>query len=439
MKFFIVSPQGDGVGLALQLQAEGHAVVMHFYDPNDAKQGQGMIWTSNDFNADAHAADVVLFDNNGKGPAADHLRSQGLKVWNGGVIADRLESDRPFGMAVMRKAGIPIPETWDFHNYKEAVEIVNGNFKAADRPVVKLNNGAAPSTSYVGRDKADLLSELESWEENGQADLSQGGIIQRFVEGIEFSVEGWFDGEKFRYPYNWTMEEKRLLNDNLGPNVGCSWNATANIKARHPKIARRLLEPLVPLLRKSGYTGQIDANSIVSEEDGEPYCLEWTPRPGYDATSTIVQTYPGYGEAIARCLGLSEGETLTEGAASPWDMAVATRLWIPPYPFEAPNKPMGRDVYACIEGVPINGHLDIKDFVPYDVSRSEDGDVDTVCAGTCGVLGIAMAHARQLDDAVRHSYSIAEKVEVPNMGYRTDGGERVKKQLPVIESLGLLR
>jgi len=439
VKVLLVSPQGDGIGLALQMQAEGHQVVMHFYDDNDAKQGKGMLWRSNSFMADAHDADVVIYDNNGKGPSADLLRSQGVKVWNGGVIADRLESDRPFGMAVMRKAGIPIPETWDFKNYAEAVEAINANFKAADRPVVKLNNGAAPSTSYVGRDKADVLAQLEAWETEGQADLGQGGIVQRFIEGIEFSVEGWFDGEKFRYPYNWTMEEKRLLNDNLGPNVGCSWNATANIRAKHPKIVRLLLEPLVPLLKKSGYTGQIDSNSIV-DEDGNPYCLEFTPRPGYDATSTIVQTYEGgYGGAIARSLGLSEGDTLTNGSPFSWDMTTAVRLWIPPYPFEPPTKPLGREVYACTEGVPVNGHLDIHDFVPYDVLRVADSNDDIACAGTCGVIGIALAHARDLNNAVNHGYSIAEKVEVPNVGYRTDGGERVRKQLPVIESFGLLR
>jgi len=437
VNILVFSPQGDGVGLALQLMAEGHQVAVHFVDENDAKQGKGMLWVSQDWQADARQADFVFFDFNGHGEKADNLRKSGIKVWNGGVIADRLESDRPFGMAVMRKAGIPIPETWDFKNYAEAVEIVNANFKAADRPVVKLNNGAAPSTSYVGRDKADLLAQLESWEEDGIADIGQGGIIQRYVEGIEFSVEGFFDGEKFRYPYNWTMEEKRLLNDNLGPNVGCAWNATANIKARHPKIARRLLEPLVPLLRRAGYTGQIDANSIVSEEDGEPYCLEWTPRPGYDATSTIAQTYPGYGEAIARCLGLSEGETLTEGAEHPFWMAVATRIWVPPYPFEAPTKPMGREVYKCIEGVPVNGHLPITEFVPYDVMKLEESE-DTACAGTCGVLGIAMGLAPTVEKATRQSYLVAEKVEAPNMGYRTDGGERVKRQLPAIESLGLL-
>ncbi len=438
MKILIRSPQGDGVGLAHQLVSEGHQVVMKFDDENDAKQGAGMLWTSDDWNADVGQADFILYDFNGKGDSADYLRSIGKKVWNGGKLADRLESDRPFGMAVMRKAGIPIPETFDFKNYADAVEIINANFKPADRVVVKLNNGAAPSTSYVGRDKEDVLHQLEAWEEEGQADLGQGGIVQRFVEGIEFSIEGWFDGDKFRYPYNWTMEEKKLLNGNLGPNVGCSWNATANIRAKHPKLARVLLEPLVPLLRRGGYVGQIDCNSIVSEADGTPYALEWTPRPGYDATSTIAQTYPGYGTAIARCLGLEEGETLIDGAEHPWDMAVATRLWIPPYPFEPPSKPMGREVYACTEGVPVNGHLPITELVPYDVMKNGEAG-DTCVAGTCGVIGIALGHGKRLEDAVRMSYAAAEKCEVPNVGYRTDGGDRVREQLPVVESLGLLR
>ena len=65
-----------------------------------------------------------------------------------------------------------------------------------------------------------------------------------------------------------------------------------------------MLEPLVPFLKKGGFIGQIDVNTIVSEEDGSPYALEFTPRPGYDATPTLTLGLPGYGEAVARALKL---------------------------------------------------------------------------------------------------------------------------------------
>ena len=265
MKVLVFSPQGDGVGLALQLMSEGHQVAVHFVDENDAKQGKGMIWQSQDWQADARQADFVLFDNNSRGGYADNLRKDGIKVWNGGVIADRLESDRPFGMAVMRKAGIPIPETWDFKNYAEARKLIEAEFEDKERPVIKMNDNAGCATSYVGRDKEDVLHTIEAWDRDALVDLSKGGIVQRKIEGSEISVEGWWNGSEFMYPYNITLERKKLLNGDKGPNTGCSWNFVQNLKPRRPRIAREFLEPLAPLLKK-GYVGQIDVNMIVDDD-----------------------------------------------------------------------------------------------------------------------------------------------------------------------------
>src|SRR5437016_1252808 len=105
MNVLIFSPLGDGVGLAYQLQNEGHQVIIHMVEEHDRLQGQGMIWQSTDWQAEARQSDFTIFDNNKEGEKADNLRKAGVKVWNGGVIADRLEHDRKFGMAVMRKAG----------------------------------------------------------------------------------------------------------------------------------------------------------------------------------------------------------------------------------------------------------------------------------------------------------------------------------------------
>jgi phosphoribosylamine-glycine ligase len=395
-----------------------------------------MIWTSRDWQADAKEADFVIFDQNGRGEMADELRRRGVKVWNGGVAADRLEKDRSFAMKVCRKLGIPIPDTFDFHGAKDALEILAANFSASDRAVIKMDDEAGCSTSYVAKDIEDLRAQIEAWEKSGAVNLEQGGIIQRFVEGTEFSVEGWFDGERFLYPSNWTMEDKKVLNDNLGPNVGCAFTVTRNIRPREPRVVRKFLVPLAPFLKKAGFVGQIDVNTIVTDE-GDEYALEFTPRPGYDATSTLIQGLPGYGESVARALGIVPGDDLIAGADRPFDFFASVRVWIPPYPFEAPSKTLGHDVYTCTEGVPVNGLPLVDRFVPYDVRVNDENE--TVMAGTCGVAGIGLGRGSSVEEAIRHAYSSVKGLEIPNLCYRTDGGKRVLKQYPQIVAMGLLR
>ena len=434
-----MSPSGDGIGLCHQLAAEGHSVVVHFFDPWDGQQGQGMLWSSNDWERDAHAADIVLFDQNGKGEIADRLRRDGVKVWCGGAIADRLEHDRTFGSRVFEKTGIPVPETFFFGNGSEAKKVIEKNFTPSERVVVKLNK-ATSASSYCSRDVADCLGEIESWEKHYGEAVAHGGIVQKFIEGTEISVEGWFDGERFLYPFNWTMEDKKLLADNLGPNVGCAFSMVRQIRAKTPRIAQKLLLPLVSLLTKAGYTGQIDVNAIVSD-DGDPFALEFTPRCGYEGTSNLAialggknDAYTGFGHAISSALRVGDGGNILDASKRPWDYVAALRLWVPPYPFETMDKELYRQAFKTIEGTPVSASLTPNEgFVPYDVKVNEDGK--TVMAGTCGVVGITLGSGRTPDEATAECLKRAREVEVPNLGYRADSGGRVGKDLPVVEHL----
>jgi len=141
------------------------------------------------------------------------LRARGVKVWNGGALADALEKDRSFGMKAFEKAGIPTPETFKFGTASQAKEIVSANFRARDRMVIKLDDFGACATSYVARDRADMLAQIATWEADPTiARIDKGGIIQRFVEGVEISIEGWFNGTEFMYPFNVKSDSHLFVN-----------------------------------------------------------------------------------------------------------------------------------------------------------------------------------------------------------------------------------
>ncbi len=444
---------GDGYGLAQQMSQESHLVTVYCHDPDDRKCFEGLVHKTLDWEGEALKSDFTIFDSNEHGDKADYLRAKGSLVWGGGRLADKLENDRAFGMSVLQRAGVPVPTAHQFKTGADAKTIVEEKFRDSERMVIKLDDPkASKATSYVAKDKADMLTRIENWmtTEKDQANLGGGGIIQEYIKGIEISVEGWFDGEEFLYPYNVTMEDKKLLNDDVGPNTGCASNIVKQLRAAHPKIARLLLEPLVPVLKKGGYVGQIDVNCIV-DESGKVYALEFTPRAGYDATPTLVMGLPGYGESVARALHIKtcdgpgcecptkpDCRCLCCGSERPpfWFLG-AVRTYLPPYPFESKDHEIMLGCYQSGAGSEIKGWLDGTDktrerIILYDAVM-EGGKLLT--AGTCGIPFIAMGHGPTIEDMRDDVYKHLHEVSVANCCFRTDLGVKQKRNWPKIEHL----
>ena len=176
MKIFFYSIGGDACPLAQQCAQEGHQVMLYIDAPNYKPRYEGLVWKTDDWEAAAKEADFTVFDFNGQGHRADKLREMGCKVWNGGKLADRLEMDRQFGMKVLAKAGIPVPETFHFGNGQEALAIVQKSFETSDRVVIKLDSSAGTATSYVASDREDMVSRINCWDR----ECRRGG-----------SFEGW--------------------------------------------------------------------------------------------------------------------------------------------------------------------------------------------------------------------------------------------------------
>ena len=197
----------------------------------------------------------------------------------------------------------------------------------------------------------------------------------------------------------------------------------------------------MPFLKKGGFIGQIDVNTIVSGEDGSPYALEFTPRPGYDATPTLTLGLPGYGEAVARALKIPSGggnvpsdqRSLVEGADRPWLYLTAIRTYLPPYPFESTDEKLNREVYKATAGVEIQGWTPEQRRVLLVDAAQVDGKI--VTAGTYSVPLIALGHGASIDEAVADNFKHLGEVKVANLCHRTDLGRRAKKAWPIIEPL----
>ena len=230
--------------------------------------------------------------------------------------------------------------------------------------------------------------------------------MQEFVGGLEVSCEGWFDGNDF-YCLNGTLEEKKFMNDGIGPNTGCAGNLVFLI-SRDSRLYRDGLRKVKDYLQTMNFRGPLDLNAIVTDSD--LYGLEWTPRFGYDALHTFSCMYNGgLGNLFHAC---ATGVPPDQSYAS--EFGACVRLSIPPYPSDIKMKKE--------DGIPIKGlDLDDKEQVlstfMYDVTLDK-GQLES--AGVNGFLLAPCATASYIPEAFEKLKDSVKKLQIPDVQYRTD-------------------
>jgi len=411
------------------MREEGHDVAVYIADEGSRATWDGLVWKV-DHPRDLEQGDLVIYDQNSKGNVADGMRERGILTWCGSELADRLEKDRLFGMKTFSESGVPIPDTYEVSGLGDVKTVCASEFSRGEKVVVKLDGSDLCSMSYVAANPKDLIAQIEHWELDGQIKTPWTGIVQRFVEGIEVSVEGWWNGESWSN-HNLTIEEKKAWPGNLGPAVGCSYNTVCKIDPGS-KLFKMMVEPIGRVLKD--YTGQLDVNTIVGE-DG-PVALEFTPRPGYDATPTLAWgDQGGYGDRVLEALGI-ENTGKQEREPRPGPFWAGVRVSVPPYPFESKNKKLAEEANETSRGVPFVCPCP-EDFYLYDAMML-DGKL--VCAGTIGIAGVAMGGGSSPKAAGRAAYRTAEKLQIPNKAYRDlDGWQRAEKQIPELIQGGWIK
>lgn len=410
-RFLIVSEEGSGTGLALRLKAEGHDVQIWFRSVESEHRTMGAIDIANEYSS----GQTLVADCTGSGPLLDIHRDNGVPVVGGSSFADKLETDRRFGEEVFNRVGITVPQSREVGDWGDAAEAVREMAKSSSIGKVVLKpegrfSGVVPS--YVASDEEDALRMLDYFKRQlGENEVKL--VVQEFVEGIDVSTEGWFNGEDWvESLFNHTIERKQLMDGNLGPSGGCSGNLVWFCGSDDP-LVKQLLHPLTKTLRSRQYRGAIDVNAVVTKKD--VYALEFTPRFGYDAFPTLLYALSDFDFGhFLDCL------------AHGWDCDVALRtgfgaglrITVPPYPSgKAPSK----------EKLPLGGldEDDAKIFYPYEVEQAEDGSYQTT--GGFGVVGVVSCHADSITGAFSRCYQFATKLRLPNKQYRTDMAEQCLK------------
>lgn len=347
--------------------------------------------------------DLSLFDLTGRPKQAEASRAV-VPTLGDGEFEHLLEDDREFGIRCMEEAGISVPPYERFNTSAEGKAFVQKTGKRfVFKPFTIGGQVQDTDTTYVSKNAEDLIAVIDKvWLASKRAPF----ILQEFVSGIEIGTEGFFNGEDF-FCLTGTLEEKKFMNENKGPNTGCSGNLIFTMKPTC-RIYEEGLKKIIPVLKMAGFRGILDLNTIVTPE--KMYALEWTPRFGYLCCPTIAHMY-GQGYADLLHATASGGTPL---ARWKWEFGAAVTITIPPYPTEI-RIPKAKDI--PIKGIDFEDVVQLQEYYLYDVRLNGKG----LCtSGNCGYIGAAIAGGDTISQAFEKVKHRVDRLQIPNMQYRTD-------------------
>jgi phosphoribosylamine---glycine ligase len=422
-KILCVSSVGCIGDLCRQLLSEGHEVKYAILSKAEKDVSDGFVDKVDDWQASKAWADLVIFDDSDFGPDAEKLRKEGKPVVGGTVYTDRLELDRDFGQQEMKAAGMTVLPSWNFSNFEEAIQFVKDH---PDRYVVKPSGAAQNEKvlSFVGQeeDGLDILAILERYRK-GWAKQIKSFQLQRFAAGVEVAIGAFFNGREFVLPACVNFEHKKMFNGDIGPSTGEM--GTSMFWTGDNTLFRETLGKMQTRLAACGYVGYFDVNCIATAR--AIYPLEFTPRFGYPTLSIQMEGVQSRWGDFFYALAARQPFNLKTKKGFQVGVVVA----VPPFPFHNPQvfKKYSEDAVVIFKRPMTEG------IYPGDIKLVEG---DWRLAGQTGYVLVATGSGPTMEDAGREAYSRVRNIIIPNMFYRTDIGDRWRRDGDLLRTWGYL-
>ncbi len=414
MRVLFISGEMIAGDLALQLQREGCDVRLYIEHPKQQTCLDGFIVKTSDWKHElpwVGREGLIVFDDVGYGEIQDSLRSKGYRVVGGSAGGDRLELDREFAQQLLADCGMTIVPTFNFTDANDALNFVEVNGGAW---VVKQNDHQS-HLNYVGvmEDGSDVLGVLASYQRLGIVNLS----LQRKLTGVEIGVGRYFNGKDWVGPIELNQEHKGLMNQELGPKTGEMGTLMWYVETS--RLFDATLARLKDYLAAVDFRGNIDINCIV---DGDiAYPIEATARFG--CPSTHLQTAL-YLTPWSELLGsLADGLHCNLEVCAGYGICLT--LALPPFPYD------GEQLYGASSiGLPLLmrdslTENEVRRLHLEGVARvQEKNGGATVLTRSLGYAVFTSGTGETVEGAQKAAYSLARKIVIPKVMYRTDIGDR---------------
>jgi phosphoribosylamine---glycine ligase len=423
--------EGMGVDLALRALESDHQV--RYWLPTETSgeiqtYGEGMLERPVEWKPSMDWADlIVLTGNSTYGPALVEYFGKGYPIFGANAKAAELELNRGMGQEVLHSCGVKTLPYQVVGSVKEAIALL----VAEGKPFVMKPWGgdADKAMTCVPRDVEEAIFTLQKWDREGK--FKGQLMLQEKVDGIEMGISGFFGPGGWNAALEESFEHKKFLNDDLGENTGEMGTVIRHVT--NSKLFDQVLEPVSDYLHQVNYVGDCSVNCIIDTR-GRPWPLEFTMRlgwPDFCIRQAVILDDP-----VEWMLDLIEGSDSLE--VSP---EIALGLLLAHGDF-----PKCKDPAARWSGYPISGiTADNHDHLHFQQVRSGTGPQIVggklrelkmpVTAGT--YVMVVSGAGKSVSIARERAYKVAGDIQWPgNIMYRTDIGDRLEAELPVLQTRG---
>ncbi|WP_061599322.1 phosphoribosylamine--glycine ligase [Streptococcus gordonii] len=269
-----VAPGNDGMTLdgldLVNIGISEHSKLIEFAKEND------IAWSFIGPD-DALAAGIV-----------DDFNQAGLKAFGPSRLAAELEWSKDFAKEIMVKYGVPTAAYGTFSDFEEAKAYI----EKQEAPIVVKADGLALGKGVVVAETVEQAVEAahDMLLDNKFGDSGARVVIEEFLDGEEFSLFAFVNGDKF-YILPTAQDHKRAYDGDKGPNTG-GMGAYAPVPHLPQSVVDQSVETIIkPVLKGMiaegrSYLGVLYAGLILTA-DG-PKVIEFNSRFGDPETQIIL-------------------------------------------------------------------------------------------------------------------------------------------------------
>ncbi|MCG8559425.1 MAG: hypothetical protein MI824_06475 [Hyphomicrobiales bacterium] len=217
-------------------------------------------------------------------PVADAFTAARIPVFGPALHAAQVEGSKGLMKKLVASAGVPAPEGLVFDTLAETKSFLKNNWSAERQFVVKTDRFIYdPHRTMVPGDLSEGLKDVdEELEALLAASEPPGFIVERRISGFETSLHVLWDGDTYvLFPP--VRDYKPVGDGDKGPNtngaaaIACGRGFSEDLEA---KLRRRIIEPMLAQMNRSGYGYRGVVYFGVMLVDGEPQLIEINVRPG---------------------------------------------------------------------------------------------------------------------------------------------------------------
>ena len=218
----------------------------------------------------------------------DDFNQAGLKAFGPSRLAAELEWSKDFAKEIMVKYGVPTAAYGTFSDFEEAKAYI----EKQGAPIVVKADGLALGKGVVVAETVEQAVEAahDMLLDNKFGDSGARVVIEEFLDGEEFSLFAFVNGDKF-YILPTAQDHKRAHDGDKGPNTG-GMGAYAPVPHLPQSVVDQSVETIIkPVLKGMiaegrSYLGVLYAGLILTA-DG-PKVIEFNSRFGDPETQIIL-------------------------------------------------------------------------------------------------------------------------------------------------------